>query len=95
MGDMGELGEQAAELHREIGRYARERGLEQMFTLGPMSAFAAQEFGSNAQHYHSHELLVKELKSIVDEHTKVLIKGSRSAKMDVVVRGLSDSGEQQ
>ena len=34
LGDMGELGDDAAKFHREIGIAARELGIEKMFALG-------------------------------------------------------------
>jgi UDP-N-acetylmuramoyl-tripeptide--D-alanyl-D-alanine ligase len=34
LGDMGEVGDQGPAFHAEVGDYARERGIEQLFTLG-------------------------------------------------------------
>ncbi|WP_439509651.1 UDP-N-acetylmuramoyl-tripeptide--D-alanyl-D-alanine ligase [Marinimicrobium koreense] len=94
LGDMGELGEHSAELHREVGDRARERGLDRLVTLGPLSAQAAEAFGEGASAYRTHEEVIEALKGELDEHTRVLIKGSRSAGMDRVVRGLSKIGDQ-
>lgn len=94
LGDMGELGEHSAELHREVGVRARERGLDQMMTLGPLSAQAAEAFGQGATAYRSHDEIIEALKGELDEDTRVLIKGSRSTGMDRVVRGLSETGDQ-
>lgn len=95
LGDMGELGDEAEALHREMGRYAAESGIKSLFTLGPFSAWTAQEFGAGAHHYETHDALISALKEAVGKTSKVLIKGSRSARMDLVVRGLSESGEQK
>lgn len=95
LGDMGELGDEAEALHREVGRYAAECGLKTLFTLGPLSVWTAQEFGTGAHHYDTHDALISALKETVGKTSKVLIKGSRSAGMDLVVRGLSESGEQK
>ncbi len=94
LGDMGELGEHSAALHREVGVRAQERGLDQLMALGPLSAQAADAFGEGGSAYGSHEDVIEALKGELDEHTRVLIKGSRSTGMDRVVRGLSETGDQ-
>lgn len=90
LGDMGELGEQAAQLHAEVGRYARERGLSKLFTVGPLTRHAHESFGTNAQHFSSQSDLIDALKTVANAHTTILIKGSRSAKTDVIVRALRE-----
>lgn len=95
LGDMGELGERASELHRELGERARDRGIDQLITLGPLSAYAARAFGSKARQYDNHDAVIAALKAELNGQTRVLIKGSRSAGMDKIVRGLSDTGEQR
>lgn len=90
LGDMGELGEQAEQLHAEIGSYARERGLSKLFTVGTLSRHAHESFGVGAQHFSSQPDLIDALKTIANAHTAILIKGSRSAKTDVIVRALCE-----
>jgi UDP-N-acetylmuramoyl-tripeptide--D-alanyl-D-alanine ligase len=85
IGDMGELGADAAEFHAEIGRQARKAGIEKMLGLGALSKFAVTEFGIGAQHYDRIEDLQKELEKELDENTTVLVKGSRFMKMERVV----------
>ena len=86
LGDMGELGENAAQFHREIGIAARELGIEKMFALGELSAGAVQEFGVGAQHFDNAEALYAALRKELDEQTIVLVKGSRFMKMERVVQ---------
>ena len=45
LGDMMELGSAADELHREIGAYARQSGVERLLAVGPRAKRAADEFG--------------------------------------------------
>ncbi len=94
LGDMGELGEHSAELHRELGERARNRGLDRVVTLGPLSANTAAAFGEGGSNYQTHEAVIEALKGELDGDARVLIKGSRSAGMDRVVRGLSETGDQ-
>ena len=86
LGDMGELGADAAQFHREIGIAARESGIEKMLALGTLSAEAVREFGTGAQHFADIETLQTALQDQLDDQTTVLVKGSRFMKMERVVQ---------
>ena len=86
LGDMGELGADAAQFHQEIGIAARELGIERLFALGTLSAEAVKEFGVGAQHFADIEGLNAALNNELDAQTTVLIKGSRFMKMERVVQ---------
>ena len=92
LGDMGELGDNAAALHAEIGSEARNAGIEKMYALGDLSRNAVRAFGSGAQHFERIEDLQKALEDELDADTTMLVKGSRFMKMERVVQYL-ESGE--
>jgi len=94
LGDMGELGESAADFHAEMGRVARQAGIEKLYALGELSRNAAQAFGDDAQHFASLESLLAALEKQLDANTTVLVKGSRFMKMERVVKHLV-SGESE
>ncbi len=85
LGDMGELGQNAAEFHAGIGDAARQSGIEKLYALGELSRNAVREFGSEAQHFECVEELQKALEKELDAGTTVLVKGSRFMKMERVV----------
>jgi len=85
MGDMGELGGEAAAFHAGIGAEARRAGIEKLYALGTLSGNAAREFGSGAQHFLRIEDLQDALEMELDANTTVLVKGSRFMKMERVV----------
>ncbi len=91
LGDLAELGPDAAQLHGELGDYARSKKLSHIFTLGNLSQNASQHFGIGAQHFTDRASLVAHLKTIARADMTLLIKGSRSSNMDLVVRELCDS----
>src|SRR5690606_9138437 len=95
LGDMRELGEDAASLHAEAGRRARRGGLARLYALGPLSASAAEAFGEGARHFDSHAALVAALRVDLHSGVRVLVKGSRGAAMDRIVDALlpGDQGE--
>lgn len=85
LGDMGELGGDAAVFHAEIGSEARRAGIEKLYALGTLSHYAVSEFGSGARHFERIEDLQNALEKELDQNTTVLVKGSRFMKMERVV----------
>lgn len=91
LGDMRELGEHSAIAHRTIGEKARRSGIDFLYTYGDdanASVLATEAFGDKAQHFTDLNLLITSLKNASLQHTTVLIKGSRSMKMERVVEAL-------
>lgn len=88
MGDMGELGDSSPALHEHIGYFAREKGIDRLWAIGPLSERTVKAFGRGARFYQDKHELVEDLKKTLDKETTCLIKGSRSAKMETVVEAL-------
>ena len=91
MGDMGELGADAAQMHAEIGLYAKQKGIAELLAFGDLSAIAATSFGSGAQHFLVLEDMIAKAKSLMQKNVTVLVKGSRFMKMERVVNALVDT----
>jgi UDP-N-acetylmuramoyl-tripeptide--D-alanyl-D-alanine ligase len=90
LGDMKELGDDAAELHREVGEAARASGVDRLFAYGDLASNAAEGFGENALWYASLDNLVDELGASLSSNICVLVKGSRSMRMERVVDALRE-----
>ena len=90
LGDMAELGDEAPSLHAAVGEVAREKGLDGLLTLGPLSALAAEAFGAGAVAFDALTPLVSHLNTLLAENVTVLIKGSRSAGMERVIDALNE-----
>jgi UDP-N-acetylmuramoyl-tripeptide--D-alanyl-D-alanine ligase len=88
--DMGELGDQSAQMHQMIGRYASTSGVSHFFTYGELAKNAADAFGVAAQHFSQQDELVAALKQRLNAESVVLIKGSRAMKMERVVEALQE-----
>jgi len=88
LGDMGEVGLRGPEFHREVGTYARERGLDGLIALGAMSREAAEAFGAGAVHCSDLEALLAALRARLGPSVTVLVKGSRFMRMERVVQAL-------
>jgi UDP-N-acetylmuramoyl-tripeptide--D-alanyl-D-alanine ligase len=89
LGGMGELGPQADALHEAVGRHARAAGIEQLYALGPMAPAYARGFGTGAKTFDAAEALIAALQAELDSDAVLLVKGSRSARMERVVAALS------
>jgi UDP-N-acetylmuramoyl-tripeptide--D-alanyl-D-alanine ligase len=95
LGDMGELGRGAEELHREAGRRARAAGVDRLFTLGELARAAAESFGADAAAFDSLDALVTALREAMHGGLQVLVKGSRRMRMERVVAALGVTARNQ
>lgn len=89
LGAMRELGEGSAQLHRECGEHARDVGIEHFIGVGDELRVAVEAFGAGGQWYASCEEAVDALAQVLSEEDVVLVKGSRGARMERVLHGLT------
>lgn len=94
LGDMGELGVQGEELHKEIGIFAKEAGIDWLYAVGTLTLFSVKNFGATGKYFSSIEDLVGDLKPQLDANTNVLVKGSRFMQMERIVEALSQKQTQ-
>jgi len=85
LGDMGELGADAAKMHAEIGSYSKATGIKALYALGDLNRETVKAFGKGAQHYTSLEALAHDLAQNMKTGVTVLVKGSRFMQMERVV----------
>ena len=92
-GDMGELGSYAEQEHKAIGLYAKEKQIEKLFTVGSLSQLATRAYNAASQnneavHFSNKIQLEAALAAFLcsqENKTVILVKGSRSAKMEEIV----------
>ena len=89
LGDMGELGDDADELHINAGNYAKQNGVDSLYSFGKLAAKAAKEFGGNGFCYDKHEDMIDALRDELSQDVTLLVKGSRSMHMENVVNALT------
>ena len=109
LGDMGEVGNQGPEFHREVGSYAAEQGITKLFALGEQCAFVIKGFEetkkarhstSSAKHFLDMDSLILQLRDALhaqstgsNEHLNILVKGSRFMRMERVVQALMEEAK--
>jgi UDP-N-acetylmuramoyl-tripeptide--D-alanyl-D-alanine ligase len=85
LGDMGEVGEQGPAFHAEVGRYAKQKGINALLAFGASSKESVAAFGAGARHFDDWNDIASSLES-----TKtMLVKGSRFMRMERVVSALT------
>ncbi|MFT5605879.1 MAG: UDP-N-acetylmuramoyl-tripeptide--D-alanyl-D-alanine ligase, partial [Paracoccaceae bacterium] len=92
LGDMAELGAESESLHLEVGRYAAQSGIDHLLSCGNLSQHAAQGAGHIATHFLNKNALLADIQNQLQLGDSVLVKGSRSAGMDVVVKEIASTG---
>ncbi|WP_213299321.1 UDP-N-acetylmuramoyl-tripeptide--D-alanyl-D-alanine ligase [Paraburkholderia sacchari] len=91
LGDMGEVGEDGPAFHREVGAYAKERGIDALYTLGEAARDISAAFGANALHAAGVPELVRALAGAgYGAGATILVKGSRFMQMERVVAALTN-----
>ncbi|WP_417697507.1 UDP-N-acetylmuramoyl-tripeptide--D-alanyl-D-alanine ligase [Psychromonas sp.] len=92
-GDMGELGDYAEQEHGAVGEYAQQQGIDKLFTVGHLSQLATNAYNAaspnaGAEHFSDKqqlELAIDAFLSGQKSKVVVLVKGSRSARMEEIV----------
>ncbi len=96
LGDMGELGEVAPAAHRAAGQLVGRLGLDFLFVLGDHAeetAAGALEAGMDPRRVRigrDHEDTSRHVREVLQGNDWVLVKGSRSARMERVVAALAE-----
>lgn len=100
LGEMGELGDSAEELHREVGAYAAQKAFSRLIFVGERNAeimyeaaIAAGEKEANTLLVNSAHEAISQLSSILNENQKapvplMLVKGSRFLHLDQIAKEL-------
>jgi len=88
LGDMGEVGDRGKEYHREVGAYAKTRGVETLLAMGAATRHACAAFGAGAEHFSDVDVLVERSRQFAQPGTTLLVKGSRFMRMERVAAAL-------
>lgn len=92
LGNMAELGVDAEALHIDVAKYAAASGIEELWCVGPFAqkqtqAFLAQQKNRKAQAFENNAAIIAALSKHSIPAT-TLVKGSRSAGLEVIVAAL-------
>ncbi len=88
VGDMAELGDSCEQEHQALGEFALKHGIDKVLACGEFAELVAAGFGEHGEAFESQSALLSRLEQHPISAAAVLVKGSRSAKMEVVVEAL-------
>ena len=89
LGDMKELGKDEPTLHREVGAYAKEVGIDMLVAVGPLSEATAEGYGEGAYYAATVERCIDRIKRYLRPGDTILVKASHSMQFERIVEALS------
>lgn len=91
LGDMAELGDTAASLHFDMGQKAKQSGIKKLFAIGNDSRQAVEAFGDGGVFFNDRESLIEAVNTNISSDSVLLVKGSRSMRMEQIVNALLEN----
>ena len=82
LGDMLELGRYKNKLHKEVGEYAKSKGISKLIAFGNLTRHSIDGFGKNGIFFNDETKLKNYLMKNITSKNVILIKGSRGMKME-------------
>jgi UDP-N-acetylmuramoyl-tripeptide--D-alanyl-D-alanine ligase len=89
LGDMLELGPEERRYHSEIGRHARDQGVDVLITVGPLAEAMTDEFDGESYPVANATEAASLALELIRPGDAVLVKASRGVGLEVVCQALS------
>ncbi len=91
LGDMAELGAQSVACHAEIGRAAKDAGIDHFMCVGNRMMDAADAYGKEAEHFETKEELTAALiERLKEKPCAVLVKASNSSGLHKIINNIKE-----
>ncbi|MBQ3587466.1 MAG: UDP-N-acetylmuramoyl-tripeptide--D-alanyl-D-alanine ligase [Oscillospiraceae bacterium] len=84
-GDMLELGDDEAELHRSVGEYAKEKGIDHMWTFGERAKHICAGYGDGAVNFATKEELGNHIIANLKKGDSIVFKASHSMRFEDIL----------
>ena len=95
-GEMAELGEQSEELHAELGTFIAGAKVQLLLAVGKLAKVTAESARANAQrdlqikYFEDTPSACNKLHEFIRDYDIILVKGSRTAKLETAVEKLKE-----
>jgi UDP-N-acetylmuramoyl-tripeptide--D-alanyl-D-alanine ligase len=95
-GEMAELGRQAEHLHSELGKNIAQAGVQLLLAVGKLAKVAAEAAQANADYdleikcFENTSSACNNLHEFIKDYDIILVKGSRVAKLELLVEKLNE-----
>ena len=94
-GDMMELGSAEKELHRQMGEYARAKGVDCMWTYGDLAQNTAEGFGEGAVHFTDRQAYTDFIKKNLKVGDTIVFKASHSRRFEDILADIYKETDKQ
>lgn len=91
LGDIGELGDEAVSEHAKLGQTLAMLDIDYILTVGTLMKHCTESLNNirgNSEHFANKADLLEKLKTLLNEPSVILFKGSRSATMETLIHDL-------
>ena len=90
LADMLEMGPDSEKMHRELGTYAKEKGVEIVAACGPFGRAIAEGAGENGKWFPTSAEMKAALPELLRRDDSVLVKASLGMHMDVIAEAVKE-----
>jgi UDP-N-acetylmuramoyl-tripeptide--D-alanyl-D-alanine ligase len=91
LGAFGELGEDSREIHQNMGKLIKSKPVQRLFATGELAKQTVEAFGNGGLYFENQDQLIIALNQAITGSETLLIKGSRSQKMENVVAAIVEN----
>ena len=88
LGDMFELGPDSDELHRQVGRYAKEKGVDMLISQGENARHIAEGYGEGSHYFDDRKKMTEFIASTLTEGDTIVFKASHSMRYEDIIEGV-------
>ena len=93
LGDMLEMGPESEQMHVDLGRYARERGIDRVLCCGGFRDAIVSGAGEIATACADTQAIIDVLPALLKKGDAVLVKASRGMHLEAVAEAIKGMGE--
>ena len=93
LADMLELGADSPRLHRDLGSYAKERGIELVAACGELGREITAGAGEKGRWFESRDAMIEALPTLLQKGDRVLVKASLGMHMEHVAEAVKELRE--
>ena len=91
LGAFGELGTESSKIHREMGKLIKASGVVRLLAVGEDTRNTVKAFGDGGEFFNTQNELIALLNQELKGDEVILIKGSRSQRMENIVAALVEN----
>jgi len=91
LGAFAELGQDSPIIHEEIGELIKSKGVVRLLAIGPDAENSVRAFGKGATFFNNQEELIAALNAELKGDETILIKGSRTQRMENIAAALVEN----